>query len=184
MLTVKQAADQIEKHPNTIRKWTSVYSDALSTIAKGTGGKERRFAEDDMTVMWTIAVLKSEGKHTEDIKTDLATGLRIEPILEPKTEDVPKNGAASGENVAKDGPTVQEASTMALELVKGQVDSLTNERDYLRDELEKERIARIDAETDAARLSAEVEAARAAGQLEAIYRRHWWQVWRPERPGE
>ena len=37
-------------------------------------------------------------------------------------------------------------------------------------------------ESEASRHSAEVEAARLAGWLESVYRRHWWQVWRLEKP--
>jgi DNA-binding transcriptional MerR regulator len=175
MLTVKQTADQLGKHPNTIRKWTKVYHDFLSPSAQATGGKERRFADDDMDVLWTVVVLKTEGKTTEEIKADLATDLRIKPTVESKADDVAQNEAKSSDDVAQDGPTPQETATLALELVKGQVDSLTNERDYLRLELDKERTHRVKSETEAARLS---------GQLESVYRRHWYQFWKPDKPGE
>jgi hypothetical protein len=37
-------------------------------------------------------------------------------------------------------------------------------------------------ESDDARRLAEVDVARLAGHLDAIYRQHWYQIWRPERP--
>ena len=97
MLTVKEVADYLGKHPNTIRQWTKDYADFLSPSAIPTPGKERRFAEDDMAILWTVAVLKSEGKHTVDVVENLATGLRIQPAKEPEEPKKPPNGVESSQ---------------------------------------------------------------------------------------
>jgi hypothetical protein len=102
----------------------------------------------------------------------VGAGRYIEPA---KPETAPKEPETASEDAQAPPPQSRgsEAATLALELVQGQVTSLTNERDYLRDELDKERQARLTAEVDAARLT---------GQLDAVYHRRWWQLWRPERP--
>ncbi len=172
MLTVKEAAEYLGKHPNTIRQWTKDYAEFLSPAALPAPGKERRFASDDMATFWTVAVLKSEGNHKNAVVESLATGLRMEPSWR---EGAPHGARSSPMDATRpeDNSQVKDAAALAVQLVQRQVDSLTNERDYRRAQLDSEREARMAAETDSARKD---------GELAAIYRRHWWQIWKPERP--
>jgi DNA-binding transcriptional MerR regulator len=172
MQKVKDAAAALGVSPNTVRVYTRRFKDYFSPAAAPPPGQARRFAPDDMTTLFTIRLMYQDGKDAEAIAAALAAGNYIEPV-EPETgQEEPETKTEDAQAAPQLSPA-EEAATMALKLIEGQVDSLTNERDYLRDEIEKERQARLTAEVDAARL---------AGQLDAIYRRHWWQLWRPERP--
>ena len=110
--------------------------------------------------MVTIKTLKSQRRPAEVIIGALLEGERYEP----------------GEQPPEAAPSTKKAETTELatiDMLERFVVRYESQIDNLEGRLEAERVARV---------GAEIDAARAAGQLEAIYRRHWWQVWRPEKP--
>ena len=160
--TVSQAAGLVNASPNTIRTYSKDYKQFLSEGASPGHGQERRFRDEDIAVMVTIKTLKSQRRPAEVIIGALLEGERYEP----------------GEQPPEAPPSTKKAETTELatiDMLERFVVRYESQIDNLEGRLEAERVARV---------GAEIDAARAAGQLEAIYRRHWWQVWRPERPGE
>lgn len=150
MLTVKEVADRLGVSSNTIRVWTKEFDAYLSPTAAPGPGKTRMFADDDIAVLWTVKALRAQGVPSEDIHAALANGERLEPLEGQNSRQEPPIGEDDSQR-----PT--SAVSMALELVRGQIEGLQNERDYLRAELTTEREARIDAERRAATAEARAE---------------------------
>ena len=161
--TVSQAAKLLGVAPNTIRSYSKEFADHLSESATPLPGNERRYAHADMLVFSTVRVLRSRRTDQLSIEDTLAKGERIE--LVPETPETPPEQRI--EPIGTDTMALAEKDILerfVMPLLENIQQQLVEER--------------------AARVEAEVEAARAAGQLEAIYRRHWWQMWRPEKPEE
>jgi DNA-binding transcriptional MerR regulator len=165
MKKVKDAAAALDVSPNTVRVYTRRFKRYFSPSAAPPPGQERRFAPDDMTTLFTIRLMYRDGQDAESIAAALAAGNYMEPDTAPKE---PETKSEDAQAPPQPSPA-EEAATMALKLIEGQVDSLTNERDWLREELDAERQARLTAEVDAAQLR---------GRLEEIEgRRPWWKFW-------
>ena len=174
--TVGQAADLVGASKNTIRLYGRDFEQFLSDGATPESGMQRSFTDDDIKVMITIKTLRAQRIPKEGLVKALLDGERYEPDETPLEVDE----AASGTPEAKG---LKESRALATtELLERFVVRYEARIDGLEGQLEAAQ-NQVTTERDA-RLSAEVDAARAAGQLEAIYRRHWWQVWRPEKPEE
>jgi hypothetical protein len=57
--------------------------------------------------------------------------------------------------------------------LEGEFGVIKKDRDRLRDQLK---------ESQSSHLTAETRAVAAEARLDMIWRRHWYQLWRPERP--
>lgn len=71
-----QTAATFKVTAQTIRRWTEDFRKFLSPGASPEQGRTRLFSDADMEVLALVAVLKAEGKQTEDIVAALAAGER------------------------------------------------------------------------------------------------------------
>jgi DNA-binding transcriptional MerR regulator len=161
MYTTRQAAQIANIATSTVRLYAKEYSDYLSPSATPAPGEMRHFTADDIAVFRTVKAMRDMGATSEQIFDTLASGERYEAVESPETPP-------RGPQKAPEAPT---GATMALELVKGQVEALQNERDYLREQLTAERAARIEAERQAARLAGQLEAQQAQDERPSLWRR-------------
>lgn len=172
MATVGDVAGILRVSPQTVRTWVGEFSTYLSPQATPPKGQARTFSPEDVSVLALVATMRENLAPYEAIHAALASGERMEPLSS-------QNEAHEAPSGATDSQPGQTAATMALELVKGQVESLQNERDYLRDQLSAEREARITAEKEAARLAGKLEALESAQPKEPTgeggqARPGWW----------
>jgi len=159
--SVSQVARRIKKSPQTVRAWTNRYSAYLSASAAPDLGDERKYAEADVLVLLTVAQLAAQGQRHEAIVSMIAAGERIEISDELEIRDM---------GVRSDTPSIAAADLLDRLILRYEA-----RIDVLESKLE---------ESEASRRYAEVGAGRLTGRLEQLYRRHWWQLWRPEKPGE
>ena len=165
MYTVKQAAVIIDTSITTIRNWSREFASYLSEGANPESGTERTYSESDIAVFNTISLLRSRRESFKTIHEKLKGGTRIEPVPKSAEEDPP---------IVTD--TIEpNTSSMALQLVQGQVDSLENERDYLRSELSEERGARLEAEARAVAAETELRVHKENKTAVSNERPSWWQ---------
>ena len=137
--SVTQASRLSGVSKSGIRLYCRDWEDYLSESANPPRGTARRFTQEDIAVFRTIKTLRDEGYTTDQIQEELEAGERYEPNYEEITTEEPHEATQ-----ARNEPL--DAAHMALELIKGQVDALTNERDYLREQLENERVGRLENE--------------------------------------
>jgi len=165
MYKVKKASTIAGISPSAVRQWGKELESVLDDPANPKEpGAVRRYSEEDVIKLHTAKILRAEGQGWNEVIEAIESGDRLlpEPEIEPESpakKDSALIAADDWDRMTK--PFRDHVATLEAQLDISQ--------------------AKLDDERQA-RLSAEVEAARAAGQLEAIYRRHWWQVWRPERP--
>jgi len=159
--SVSMVSKAIGKHPNTVRLWTGRYADHLSEQANVADGKERKYTTDDVAVLATVAQLSAQGQKHDDIMLQIAAGDRITPESMPEPQ--------------KSAPEAETSALATVDLLDRFIVRYEEKIDELQGKLDTESEARRQAEVDRARL---------IGQLNAVYRRHWWQVWKPERPPE
>lgn len=72
-MNIKQLSDRLGTAPNTIRNWTSVYSEFLTPSANPTLGKRRELTAHDLRVLNFVATLKNTGTDTKQIVDRLQT---------------------------------------------------------------------------------------------------------------
>lgn len=78
--SVKQLADYLNVSNTTIRtSWSGEFADHLSENTRPPKGQERRFTEDDFSVLQTVAILRNQGIDYADIHDQLNQGIRLEP---------------------------------------------------------------------------------------------------------
>jgi DNA-binding transcriptional MerR regulator len=159
---VKQSA--IARSRTAVREWGKELESVLDDQANPDEGLVRRYSEDDVIKLHTAKVLRAEGNGWKEVIEAIEAGDKILPDSEiepekPPTDDTGLVSAEWWDRMTE--PFKDHVATLEAQLVVSQA------------HLDNERLARIESEVDAARM---------AGQLEAIYRRYWWQVWRPERP--
>jgi len=162
MITVKTAADEMGVTTTTMRRWGTELADFLSTHANPPKGGARSYSDEDIVILRTVAVLRSQRQPFDEIRTRIAAGERLEPVPQepPDTPESPTEGADSDEG---DG-------SMAL----APADLL--ERFMI--QLESANEARVDAEIRAA--SAETRAEMLQAQLDELKagkvdeKRGWW----------
>ena len=157
--SVSQVARTIKKSPQTIRAWTDRYRVYLSASATPDSGDERKYTDADLLVLATVAHLAGQGQRHDAIAPMIAAGERIEPSGMPERAD----------NMQK----TDKSALIANDLLNRIIVRYEARIDELEDKLW---------EAEAARRNAEIGAARMAGRFETMHRRHWWQVWRPEKP--
>lgn len=68
-MRMKQVADRIGKHENTVRNWSRTFAEFLSPApAKG---EHRRFDDDDLRLLGFVAKLSDQNMSMEDIRAEL-----------------------------------------------------------------------------------------------------------------
>ena len=176
--SVSQVARSIGISPNTVRSWTATYSKYLSTHNRP-DDDERRYTADDVTLLQTVKVLRDQRESHKLIIPRIAADERLEPPpeakespLERKTED-----ADSALMTEREARLIRDFGRLEGEFI-----AVKHERDRLRVQLNmsQDRLQ----ESHQTVLDSETRAVVAETRLETIYRRHWWQLWRPERPQE
>lgn len=90
MIKAGEAAKRLKVHANTIRNWADEYSAYMSPEALGQSpGGKRRFTEDDLRILATVAELRGQGIGAEKIREALGNGRRtdvIPPLPTPEEE--------------------------------------------------------------------------------------------------
>ena len=164
MYKVKKVSSIAGISPTAVREWGKELESVLDSQANPGPRKVRRYSEDDVIKLHTAKVQRAEGQGWQEIIEAIESGERILPEPGTEPESPPKKESAL---IAADDwdrmtkPFRDHVATLEAQLNISQV------------QLDNERLARLEAEVDAARLS---------GQLEGLYRRHWWQVWRADKP--
>jgi len=168
--SVTHVAKAIDKTPQTVRDWTARYSGYLSEYSQVETGEERRYTQEDMAILKTVARLSNAGQKHKAIIPMIAGGSILIGPDEPKSKpDEPK--------------TAPEAKTSALapaDILERFVVRYEARIDDL--EIKLEESAEAVRRAEDARRQAEVKAARLTGQLDTLYRQRWYQFWKPRRP--
>lgn len=79
-ITVAEASNRFTISEQTIRKWAAEFADYLSAGASPGKGEVRAFTQDDMTVLATIARLRSNKVSYKEIHSALKADLQAAPI--------------------------------------------------------------------------------------------------------
>ncbi len=147
MYTVKDFTRVFNVKSNTIRYWTSEFAAYLSNGANPEKGKARKYSEKDGRVIALIGDMRTDNEPYEKIHASLAAGdLGEWPRMSPGAD----NSTSTKQNDTREPTELVTRLTAAVSRFEGQLDAVTNERDYLRDKLEEEKDARLDAEKRAA----------------------------------
>jgi DNA-binding transcriptional MerR regulator len=156
--SVTQAGKMIGKAPNTLRTWSrpDYFGPYLSEYANPGPGAERRYTEDDLRILRTAVILQRRGLQISDIIPRIASGEILEEL--PGEETI---GAQEGREESPGRALAPLSLSSQLELFlrpyETQISRLTADLDREREELERERAARIEAEKELSRLSAKLE---------------------------
>ena len=147
---------------NTIKNWILEYPEYFSAEANpAAAGTTRQFTNEDARVLSLIATMRREYRLKEEIAAALAAGDRGQwppawvPFAEAEEgegEDIPAAGAMQ---------LITHLTAKASQL-EGQIMTVTEERDYLRGQLETTRAAALDAEIRAASAEAKLSVLAAA----------------------
>ena len=151
-MKVTETSRLFEVTVNTVRTWSKEFADYLSPTANPKKGKARFYTEDDLTVLALIAFYRGENAPYTDIHTALANGERAQPPQAHKPQpDPPKNAPHEASELVP-AQVLERFAERLTNQFHGQIEVLENERDHLRDTVENERLARLDAEKRAAQL--------------------------------
>jgi DNA-binding transcriptional MerR regulator len=168
--SVIQAARMVGVSSNTIRTYSKEFSQFLSPGATPGPREERRFVDEDIAIFVTVKTLRARRQPADGILDALLKGERYEPADSPQeAPDRPQEPPKADQG----GDMPQERALATLELMEQFAKPWKDRTAELETKLD---------EAQEARLLAEVDRARLAGQLDAIYRQHWYQIWKPERP--
>lgn len=159
--SVKQASTLIGKAPNTLRTWTGpdYFGPYLSPLANPERGEERRYTEQDIRILRTAVILQKRGFSIADIIPRIAAGEILEELPGEETF-APREGRGEtgGSALAKiDRPDIASQLELFVRPYESQISRLSAELEKEREELERERNARIAAELELSRLAARME---------------------------
>ena len=162
--SVKQASTLIGKAPNTLRTWTGAdyFGPYLSPLANPGPGVERRYTEGDIRILRTAVILQKRGLSIADIIPRIAAGEILEEVsgeerFEPREPREGRGGTPGSELAKIDRADLSTQLELFVRPYETQISRLAAELDHEREELERERAARIAAELELARLSARME---------------------------
>lgn len=135
-------ADVLNVSPSTIRNWAIDFADYLSDNALKGESRHRRFSDDDLAVLYTIAELRRRGESFADIRAMIASGHTLFPKLTfLQLASLRKREVTEG--------FLQEILTETMEMVallRDEVAHLRTDLQRTRSELDEERLARGKAE--------------------------------------
>ncbi len=134
-MTVTEMADRIGIGSSTLRDWTRIFGDYLSDSATPPAGKRRKYTKEDERVLAFI----HEKKRRERISDDAI----IEALESGEVSShIPAHWREPGE---------EDVMRELVNILQTQLEMLKDERDYLREQWQQEREARLEAEKRAAR---------------------------------
>lgn len=128
MLTTQQVAERANIHVNTVRKYTSQYSDLLSPQARGEDGA-RLFTDADVDTLCAVAALRRTGMHATAIVEQLTeaaspTVIDIAPTDSTQTPHAPDTDTTRGVVVHSMQHTAYMALHARVERVERNQDAL------------------------------------------------------------
>ena len=184
MYTVSQVARAIDVSVSTVRQWSGEFAEFLSDSADPPKGTTRRYDDEDVATLQTVAVLRDRLVEYDEIHERLQQGERLEPGPgEREPEPEPEEEAPPG---SSDTALVTESFAQALKAYEGQIGTLQNRVEELTDKLVDAEKRAASAETEARLLRERLEAENARkGEIsqqgasqEPEEGRAWWQFWK------
>jgi DNA-binding transcriptional MerR regulator len=148
--TVSEASNRFTVSDRTIRTWAAEFADYLSTGANPGKGEVRAFTQDDMTVLATIARLRSHKVSYKEIQPALKADLQADPI--------------AGAGVAADSAQV---------LIGEQPPAEVQEQQAV-EEMETSPLVERESPPSSDSVPTLEDQLKQLG-----VKKHWWQVWRP-----
>lgn len=115
-------ARRLDIHPNTVRRWADEYSAHFSASA---AGNRRRFTEDDLRVLATIASYRDQGISPAEVGRMLAAGQRVDKIPAPVTAEE----EAARRDVRLVPVAQYERALDRIQALENEIDRITTERD-------------------------------------------------------
>ena len=82
MYTTKDICEKFGVSRETVRQWTTQFTDYLSPTATPEKGRQRNYTEEDLSVLALVSNQKSTGSTSEEIAAALAAGQRATPPTE------------------------------------------------------------------------------------------------------
>ena len=171
MYKVKQLSRITKIPPTSVRGWGRQLEGLLSDQANPPVGGTRLYSDDDLVVFHTAKVLRDEGYDWPATLKALESGERIlpNPKSPPESDRVPDSALITADYLEQfTKPLRDHVATLEAQLKLSQAQTVDAQ-------------GQLDSEREA-RLASEIKSARASGQLQVLYRRHWYQFWRVEKP--
>ena len=156
---VTKAGKLIGKAPNTVRTWSGeeVFGPYLSPYANPEPGGERRYTERDIRILKTAAILQKRGMKIKDIIPRIASGEIIEE-LDPLEELAETAESPREPSTILPAPlSLSNQIELFVRPYESQISRLSADLERERENLEKEREARIAAELELSRVTAKLE---------------------------
>jgi len=148
-----EVARRIDVSDNSVRNWTKAFGDFLSKSGRGGNNRTRRYDEEDVITLATIAELRNMGLTFDAVRTSLESGKRVDSV--PPLPNLEEDAARK---------SVELVPLLELQQWQFQVEHLRNELQRVA-ELHSSELDRIAGERDTA-LSAAREAAERIAELE------------------
>lgn len=146
MRIVSDVARLLQTSKSSVRTWSTEFSEYLSPTASPQFGEIRDYQDTDVAVLYLVKQLRDQQVPYADIHESLRQGAAKDVVVPERAIPDVRSKISSNE--------VQWPNGEGLERILLHVQTLTvllsGERDYLRNQLEKERHARIEAEKRAA----------------------------------
>ena len=155
MWTVGEVAIFLGLAKPTIRVWTQEFASYLSEdAAPQTKGVARTFHESDLRILYFVKLKRDQHLGYEDIHKALTKQEHISLELPDLEKPQLGRSTSSGQNEDMVPTTLFEQVSAEL---RGHIQALEEERNYLRKQLDQERAARLEAIERAARLETRLE---------------------------
>ena len=135
-MTIGAIAKRLDVTTQTVRGWSDDYKDFLSEDAVPEKGGTRNFNDEDLRVLVLIASMRADGESFDSIRLALTNGRRgtmILPMVASEETDV---------NEPRGSAIITRLATTAARY-EGEIKAISDERNRLVGELEREREARI-----------------------------------------
>ena len=133
-LKVGEVAKSFNIDPQTVREWSEQFSEFLSPEANPPKGATRYYSPDDLMALAFVYQSRRGDATFDEIRDAMAVGQHR--LTMPNLVPVPDSGLAGlgrGTDLARRGED--------SEKLKGQLEAVTGERDYLREALKEEQTA-------------------------------------------
>jgi DNA-binding transcriptional MerR regulator len=115
--TVRQVARHLKISDTSVRMWAREFAEFMTPDANPPKGQQRAYDDSDVAVLGTIAALRSKLVEFDDIRAELANGVRVEPLDAP---GAPLETPAGGDMP----PRIGEAFMSALTTLENQNNAL------------------------------------------------------------
>jgi len=141
-----EIARSLDVSPSTIRRWSELFADHLSALAKPTEpGQHRKYTEDDLAVLSYIASRTIAGVSLEEIAELLTVATPEDLRAEPEQSEPEEPPEAPEWPESEDlGEEVPEAASMAIVPLMRALDVVNTQQRLIADQAE--RLTRQEAE--------------------------------------